>query len=71
MDKWEWRYTPSILNLGTRWRWAVRFTPPGEEPPVAIEQEAGGPQDLSRHYRKKKTLISAENGTSSVRLSMP
>jgi len=28
--------TPRILNLGTRWRWAVIFTPRGKSPPVPI-----------------------------------
>jgi hypothetical protein len=23
----KWRYSPTILNLGTGWRWVVRFTP--------------------------------------------
>jgi hypothetical protein len=23
----EWKYTPRILHLGTRWRWVVSFTP--------------------------------------------
>jgi hypothetical protein len=24
---WEWRYKATILDLGTRWRWVVSFTP--------------------------------------------
>jgi hypothetical protein len=24
---WKWRYSSTILNLGIRWRWVVRFTP--------------------------------------------
>jgi hypothetical protein len=31
---WEWRYSSTFLDLGTRWRWVVGFTPcrftPGE-----------------------------------------
>jgi hypothetical protein len=33
----EWRYSSTFLNLGTRWRWVVSFTPqllyPGERAP--------------------------------------
>jgi hypothetical protein len=24
---WEWRYSATFLDLGTRWRWVVSFTP--------------------------------------------
>jgi hypothetical protein len=29
----EWWYSATILDLGTRWRWVVRFTPPTALPP--------------------------------------
>jgi hypothetical protein len=37
----EWQYTSVILDLGTRWRLVVNFTPPvtlprGKEPSVPI-----------------------------------
>jgi hypothetical protein len=36
----KWNYTSIILNLGTRWRWVVSFTPlslyPKKRPPVPI-----------------------------------
>jgi hypothetical protein len=40
---------PSILNLGTRWRWVVSFTtpaalPPGKETLVPLDRRLGGPQ---------------------------
>jgi hypothetical protein len=28
----EWRYSSIIINLGTRWRWMVSFTPPAVLP---------------------------------------
>jgi len=41
---------PSILNVGTTWRWANSFTPlpftRRKEPPVPIGQEAGWALDL-------------------------
>jgi hypothetical protein len=38
----EWRYSFTVLDLGTRWRSVVSNTPqllypPGKEPPVPIE----------------------------------
>jgi hypothetical protein len=45
----EWRYSSTILDLGTRWKWVVSFTP------VPIGQEAGlapGPEVI--HIVEKK-----------------
>ena len=49
---------PLILNLGTRWRWVVNFTPwmlyPQERNPVSAKMKAL-PQSLSRHcWRREK-----------------
>jgi hypothetical protein len=43
---------PRILDLGTRWRWVVSFTPrplyPQEEPLILIGRRPGGPQSRPR-----------------------
>jgi hypothetical protein len=49
---WEWRYSSTILDFGTRWRWMISFTP---RPLITGERAAGtnwiwgwmGPQSRS------------------------
>jgi hypothetical protein len=49
-----------ILNVGTRWRWVVSFTPwpplcPwGKEPPIPISRRLGGLQIQSGHSELQK-----------------
>jgi hypothetical protein len=34
----EWRYNSTFLNIGTRWRWVVNFTPQ----PLYLRERAFG-----------------------------
>jgi hypothetical protein len=48
----EWRYGSTILNLGTKWRWVVRFTPRplysrGNSPWYPLDKKLIGPQSRS------------------------
>jgi hypothetical protein len=50
---------PCILDLGTRWRWVVSFTPwpicPwGKSPWYPLDRRLGGPQSHSGHSGEKK-----------------
>jgi hypothetical protein len=58
-----WRYSSTILDLGTRWKWSAsrpgRFTPE-EEPPVPIGEEAGGSiffRNVGKHLPVCKTYF--------------
>jgi hypothetical protein len=67
----KWRYSSNFLDLGTRWRWAVRFTPlplypPGKSPAVSIGQEAGwSPESVWTLWRREKSF-NAGNRTQTV-----
>jgi hypothetical protein len=48
----EWRYSATIIDLGTRWRWVVRFRPlplypQGKRPRYSLYWRLGGPQSRS------------------------
>jgi hypothetical protein len=48
----EWRYSSTILDLGTKWRWVVSFTPRtlyvrGNSSRFPLARRLGGPQILS------------------------
>jgi hypothetical protein len=50
---------PRILDLGTRWRWAVSFTPrslytKGKSPWYPLDRRLGGPQSQSGHIGEEK-----------------
>jgi hypothetical protein len=50
---------PRILDLGTRWRWVISFTPPplypqGKSPWYPLDRRMGGLQSRSVHRRKEK-----------------
>jgi len=59
-------YWRSILDLGTRWRWVVSFTPQplypqGNSPWYPLGRRLGGPQSRSEHggelcTRKQRTI---------------
>jgi hypothetical protein len=45
----EWRYSSTILDLCTRWRWVISFTPlplyrEGKSPRYPLDRRLGGPQ---------------------------
>ena len=52
---------PLILNLSTRWKWVVRFTPgrftPGKEPRCPMNTKLGGSQSRSGRFRKQVNLF--------------
>jgi hypothetical protein len=48
----EWRYSSTILDLGTRWKWVVSFTtrslyPRGKSPLYRLNMRLGGPRSRS------------------------
>jgi hypothetical protein len=48
----EWRYSSTILDLGTGWRWTTSFTPrplypQGKGPQWPLNRRLGGPQSWS------------------------
>jgi hypothetical protein len=50
---------PRILDLGTRWRWVVSFTPrplypQGKSPLYPLDRRLGGPQSLSGRSGEEK-----------------
>jgi hypothetical protein len=67
----EWRYSSTILDSGTRWRWVVSFTPlplysrekNHRYPPDLM---LGGPQNLSGRYGGEKNLSPVGNQTQAV-----
>jgi hypothetical protein len=51
----EWKYSSTILDLDTRWRWGDSFAPQplypwGESPQYPLNRRLGGPQSWSRCY---------------------
>jgi hypothetical protein len=64
----EWTYSSTILDLGTRWRWVVSFTPlphypPGTQPTVPIREEAGWALEpvLTLWRREKSCTVGNRN----------
>jgi hypothetical protein len=66
----EWRYRFIILNLGTRWRWVVSFTPrplySRRSPLYLLDRSLGGPKSRPQRCAEKKNLASAGNRTPAV-----
>jgi hypothetical protein len=68
----EWRYRTTILDLGTRWRWMVSFTPlpfytQGRSPTYPLCRRLGGSQSQSGHCgEEKKSLALAGNQTPAI-----
>jgi hypothetical protein len=68
----EWRYSSTILDLGTRWRWVVSFMPRPLYPRrkssgYPMDRRLGGPQSRSGRCREEKhfALPGIEPGPSS------
>jgi hypothetical protein len=62
------RYNSTILDLGTRWRWVVRFTSrplyPGERAHrYLLDRSMSGPQSRSGRYGEEKKLTPPGNLT--------
>jgi hypothetical protein len=58
----QWRYSSTILDLGTRWRWVVSFmprpfTPGGKSPRYTLDKRLGGPQCRSGRCGLEKNLF--------------
>jgi hypothetical protein len=59
----EWRYSCTILlDLGTRWRWVISFTPQplypwGKRSWYPLDRRLGGPESLSGCCREEKNLF--------------
>jgi hypothetical protein len=53
----EWRYTSTILDLGTTWRWVVSFTPLQLYPRYLLDRRLGGPQRRSGCCGGEKNLL--------------
>jgi hypothetical protein len=57
----EWRYSSTFLNLSTRWRWVVSFTPlplypRGKSPRYPLDRRLGEPQSRSGPCEQEKNL---------------
>jgi hypothetical protein len=67
----EWRYSSTIPDLGTRWRWVVSVMPRplypwGKSPLYPLDRRLGGPQSWSGCYGEEKNLAPARNRTLAV-----
>jgi hypothetical protein len=67
---------PRILDLGTSWRWVVRFTPrqlypPGKSPQYPLDRRLGGPQSRSGRRGEKKSLAPIGTRAPTPRPSSP
>jgi hypothetical protein len=57
---WKWRYTSTVLDLGTRCSPVVSFTPR----PLYIVEKVGWPPNRSWHFsRREKSFAPSGNGT--------
>jgi hypothetical protein len=59
----EWRYSSTILDLGTKWRWVVSFTSPplyprGKRPWYPLDKRPGGQQSQSGRCGVGKNVLS-------------
>ena len=55
----QWRYSSTILNLGTGYRWLISFTAwsfffAEKESPHPLKREASGPHSRSRRFGEEK-----------------
>jgi hypothetical protein len=62
----EWRYSSTVLDLDTSWRWVVSFTAlllylRGKSPRYLLASELGGPQRLSGRCGEEKILHCLES----------
>jgi hypothetical protein len=67
----EWRYSSTILHLGTSWRWVVSFTPSplyrwGRSPRYPLDMRLGEPQRGSWRCGQEKNLTPNGNRTPAV-----
>jgi hypothetical protein len=62
----EWKYSSTILDRGTRWRWVVSLTPQPLYPRYPLDRRLGGPQSWPGRYAEEKNLAPAGNRTPAV-----
>jgi hypothetical protein len=67
----ERRYSSTILDLCTRWRWVLSFMPLplypwGNHPHYPLDRSLGGPKSQFWHYGEKETLTPHGNWTSAA-----
>jgi hypothetical protein len=67
----EWRYSSNILDLGTRWRRVVSFTPRplyprGKSRQYLLDRRLGGSQSRSGRCGEEKNLAPARNKTPAI-----
>jgi hypothetical protein len=58
----EWRYSSTILDPGTRWRWVVKFMPRsfyphGNSPWYQLNRRLGGPQSRSGRNGARGSVV--------------
>jgi hypothetical protein len=58
----EWRYSSTILDLSTKWRWVVSFTPRplyprGNRPQYPLNRRLGEPQSRSGRCAIEKNFL--------------
>jgi hypothetical protein len=53
----EWRYSSIILELRTRWKWVVSFTPRPLYPLYPVNRRLGEPQSRSGPYGVEKNIL--------------
>jgi hypothetical protein len=61
-DMGEWRYSSTILDLGTRWRWVVSFTPRPLYSRYSLDGRLGGRQSPSGRYGREKDCRESNSG---------
>jgi hypothetical protein len=67
----EWRYSSAFLDLGTKWRGVVSFTPRplyprGKNPLHPLHRRLSGPQSRTGRCGEEKNLTPTENQTLAV-----
>jgi hypothetical protein len=67
----ELKYSFTILDLGTKWRWVVSFTsrllyPQGKSPRYSLDRKLGGPKSRPGCCGKEKILTPEGNWTRAV-----
>jgi hypothetical protein len=68
----EWKYSSTFLDLGTRWRWVVSYTPLPLYPRYPLDRRLDGPQSPSGCCGERKILHCWESnqGRPARRLSL-
>jgi hypothetical protein len=67
----EWRYSPIILDLYTRWRWLGSFMLLPLYPWYPLYRRLGGPQSRSGHCGEEENLAAHPAACRNKRLSYP